>query len=280
MNNELIFRITDSKEILNISFEEKKRKNPQFSIRAWSKKLHFKNPSYLSEVLRGKRKMKPDFALRISSSLDLSEDGRRYFEALVFLENSTSQTEKEFYTSMLEKIRPQKQAERLDESVSSFKTWVYFFMDDITLLKDFRDDPVYLAKRLGPDVSPHIVELALKDALRIGLIKKNNRGKYERTKIAFIATNSPEERERAYEQYKKASWKRAEEAYLTQPIEKTRFAHFYLPIRKESFETIRQYLDEVRADIRKRFEATPGTAEEIYALELNLYKITLGDPSP
>jgi hypothetical protein len=87
------------------AFEHKKKKNDRFSIRAWSKQLGFANPSFLSDVLRGRRKLQIGLAEKIALNLKLPEDQRRYFEILVLRLNSRSELERSVYSTVLDSLK-------------------------------------------------------------------------------------------------------------------------------------------------------------------------------
>lgn len=87
------------------AFEHKKKKNDRFSIRAWSKQLGFANPSFLSDVLRGRRKLQIGLAEKIAINLKLPEDQRRYFEILVLRLNSRSELERSVYSTVLDSLK-------------------------------------------------------------------------------------------------------------------------------------------------------------------------------
>lgn len=285
MESTIIFQITDPREILVHAYQEKKERNPQFSIRAWAKKLGFRNPSYLSEVLNGKRNLTPDFALRIAPSLDLTEDQRRYFETLTYSVNAKDAGERAFFEALLTKLRPKVESRAIGlERSSRLRDLTHVTLDEMAALSDFREEANYLARRLGPDITPQMVEIAIKDLLEIGTMYRDTKGRLRHTQEDLTLGPSPtdlnevaQHRKTAIE-FKRKIWERAAKAYLEQPVDQTEFASFILPIKQADFHKIVEMVRYFAGKEFARFRASDGTADEVYCLDTRLFKLTLGAP--
>ena len=177
-----VFQYKNPNEILARAFEEKKAKNPLFSIRSWSKHLGFKTPSYLADVLSGKRKLKPNLALRLSESLGLERDGKEYFETLVFLENAQSDSEREFYQRAIDRITPQGETRQIEFPVID---WRDLHIEELPCLKDFKEDYEYLAKRTGLGHTAQALQLGIDRALKAGTLVRDKNGKIMRPQRVY-----------------------------------------------------------------------------------------------
>lgn len=270
-----IFRYHEPREILIRIFQDKKDRNPSYSIRAWARQLNFKNPSYLSDVINGKRKLKPELALRIAVGLNIPEDERRYFEALVYYSNATGPTERAFYQSIVNKFKPKKEVLLLGKDQRNFSHWVYGTMDELTTLKDFREDYGYLARRLGNDITPQLTELAMRHTMEMGSIRRAADGQLE--KIETVLPPAVGDVRRAAIMERKLLWARKEQAFLEQSEEESYFRVSYLPVRRKDVQKFHEELERFMLAMRTQ-QAEPGAADDVYMMELAFYKLTLGEP--
>lgn len=280
MESGKFFQQSDPREILVQIFQEKREKNPSFSLRAWSRQLGFRHPSYLSQVMRGKIRLQPKLAMKISRSLDISEEEKRYFEALVFYTNANTESEKEFFSATIKQFRPEKDLKEVESDYLIWiKSWVYWLMDEIIFLKDFRDDPAYLAKRIGHDVTPQMIALALKDMLEHGYVERGAKGRLVRPHVHYLPERDTLNKQKLYfEKVGKKFDERGEAARLMQPPNEVYFRSVARAIRRRDIPKIRERLNEFFLELRE-FDPRRGEADELFAFDIAFFKLTLGKPS-
>lgn len=104
---EKIFLFDDPIAFVHFAFAQKKIRNPRFSMRMWSRQMGYPNPSLLSDVMCYRRKLHSNLAIKMAQSLKLSDEQKHYFEVLVLSKHSRTETEKDIYNQVLEKIRNQ-----------------------------------------------------------------------------------------------------------------------------------------------------------------------------
>ncbi|OGQ23184.1 MAG: hypothetical protein A3I05_02820 [Deltaproteobacteria bacterium RIFCSPLOWO2_02_FULL_44_10] len=275
-----LFQYTDPREILVQIFQDKKERNPAYSIRAWARQLGFKTPSYLSDVLRGKTPLKPELALKIARILDVPEDERRYFETLVFHASASSDGEREFYEATLKKYRPDEQIKEFsNDFFDRAKSWVYWLTDEMIFLKDFRENYAYLAKRIGDDVTPQMVEIAMKEEEEIGLLQRNNKGEIIRKERYWVPLRDTVRKQNIYhEKVRRKFAERAVDACTSQPPEETFFLSSARPIRKKDIPKIKEFLMQMIRDLTQEFQPKQGDADEVFAVDVSFFRLTLGEP--
>lgn len=86
-------------------YEFKKSVDKNFSYGTWALQIGIKSRSFLRLVLVGKRRLTNDVAELISDKLELNPLERKYFLALVQIENSDQIAEKVIHNSSLQQIR-------------------------------------------------------------------------------------------------------------------------------------------------------------------------------
>lgn len=105
MHDDMMFRCERVVDVLNRLFQRKQAGSGELSLRAWAKQLGINQPSYLSEVLNGKKRISPSFLYRILPFLELDEQQRDYVECLCRIENTDDPMTKEFLRRQVIRIR-------------------------------------------------------------------------------------------------------------------------------------------------------------------------------
>ena len=138
-NHMKIFDYNDPTEYLLSVYNEKKKRNPSFSLRAWTKQIGLRHHAMLSMIFSGKRRLKPGIATKIKNSLDLNPIESRYFDMLVMFKNSDNQEEKGFYADILSGLRPEKTFSDLKLDVFRYiSDWYHTAIIEMTNLSDFK----------------------------------------------------------------------------------------------------------------------------------------------
>ena len=178
-----IFDFLDPQEYLCAVLQSKKSRNPRFSLRAWSRQLGFRNPSYLSAVLRKQRRLQPPLAASIAQNLRLNELERKRFELLVLRENARGPARQELYDKLLGQMGTGRQPSRVDlDRFQLIADWYHLVLLEMVELPDFCPNPEYLSRRLCGLVMPQLIGPALKRLMRLKLIRKKEDGSFERIK--------------------------------------------------------------------------------------------------
>lgn len=92
---------TDFKKILNRELESRMTRNPRYSLRAFAKDLKMA-PAFVSDVLKGKRGLSRQSALKISKKLSLSVSESEHFCDLVESLHARSKAAKQLALQRLE----------------------------------------------------------------------------------------------------------------------------------------------------------------------------------
>jgi len=275
MSEREIFQFENPRDIFAYVFHQKTQKNPQFSVRAWSKKLGFRNPSHVADVLKGRRNLTTDFGLRVSDSLDLSAEAKTYFETLVFYINASSTAEKNYYETILQKIKPTENKVAIEpDKFAVVKEWYYGVLDEMTCLADFNPDPAYLAKRLGGEVTPAAVQVALADLVRLRSIERMNKGGYVRPKRVYFRESGPTDEllNPILRKYQRQFIEKTLTALDEQTKAESYFRMSNIPIRRKHFEEFRSQIEDFVSEMNSR-ETTRG-ADEVYLLAVQFCRLT------
>ena len=190
-----VFEYVEPREYLSQVLVTKQKTNPRFSLRAWSKQIGFSSPSLLSMVLKGQRRLKPAQAVKVRKVLELKDQEARYFDFLVLYSNASSLEEKEFYTQVLKTLKPDSNFSTLElDKFRLISDWYHMVILEMVKLKDFKDDPLWISKKLEGHITSSQIKDAIERLIRLNLLTKNKKGRLERVhKRLSTPTDFPHE---------------------------------------------------------------------------------------
>jgi uncharacterized protein (TIGR02147 family) len=156
-------------------------KNPQYSIRSFSKKLKT-NPSVISEILNGKRSLSLKNGEKFLDCLSVDPIQKKHLlEALI--------TKKRQTTSATKKLKITDQDfELLDESIQFdvIANWYYFAILSLAETKNFTGDIKTIAARLR--IKQQQAQKAIDQLIHLGLLIQLRNGKIKTTGAKFRTT--------------------------------------------------------------------------------------------
>jgi uncharacterized protein (TIGR02147 family) len=154
---------------------EKIKKNPQFSLRAFSRMVDV-SPAVLSRILSGKRKLTFKIAVRIADAFMLGPGER---EVLYSFYLSTGKEE-----APTAKLKKEK--ELSIDCFNAMKEWYHYGITQLLYIENFREDHKWMAKMLG--ITELEVKLAVERLLRLEILDFNEEGKLFRTSTHMSTT--------------------------------------------------------------------------------------------
>lgn len=158
-------------------FEWKQNQNPGFSLRAWAKRMDFNNHSLLSLLLRGVRPITVAHLPHLQKGLSLHEQDWQYFEWLVRMHAAETETERNLYESKLRLAQqPNAMVYRDVEVFRYISQWIHAAILEMTELKDFSEDPVWIVKKLEFPTTVSEVRQALERLESLGLLVRTEHG--------------------------------------------------------------------------------------------------------
>lgn len=271
-----VFAFEDPVDFLNFQFRERQKRNPKFSLRAWSRQLGFENPSLLFQVLRRERKLKIELAGKLAGNLKLKGKPLKYFEIIVLKNASKSETEKRVYEAMIPKLRPKKFWAASSFSLELFSMaaeWYHWAILEMSELSDFDANEDFIQNRLNGSLDKKTIRAALDRLLRLGFLEKAKNGKLVRANPEnspnFLRNKVPSEAVRSYH---KQMIEKAKLAVDEQSIEERYLRGTTLPFKMADREKVEEILRNAHREILEL--AAKGDAEELYQLNTQFFRLT------
>ena len=274
-----------SVEVLRSIFVERKNKNAHYSMNAFARDLDL-SPSLLSRILNGSRALTLKQGLHLSAILDFSQAETNQF-ILSIVEGATKNAK------ISKRIRDQIQkngaqvetATHLQASsplytnfdVERFKTisrWYHLPILNLTFVKGFKNDPSWIARRLG--ITRAEAQEALERLLELGFLEETSDGAIKKTQAnLFFKTERSEAAMRQFHQ------QMIEKAKLE--LNKTESADFderlinsiTFACAPEHLKLLKKKIDEFQDEVLALTKSGPH--QEIYQLNCQLFPLTKKD---
>lgn len=262
----------DYRNTLHSHFEERRRRNPSYSLRAFARDLGI-SPERLSSVLNGKYGLSVESAKRVAKKLDLAEAQTELFCLLVEGEHARSQAARKMAKEKIESLTKEPTAHFLTlDAFQVIADWYHFAILELTLVSDFQSNLNWISKKLG--ISKVEAKLAIERLLRLELLEVDGSGGWKAsTETTFAPKGVPaQSKKRFLEQL----MIKAQKALFESAFEKRDYAASLYAIDSSKLPKIK---DEV-ASFRKKIASIlnqPGPKDSVYALNVQFFSVLEGE---
>lgn len=175
---EQVFSYRDYRAFLRDAFEEMKRTRRSFSHRAFARMAGFASSNFLLLVMQGKRNLSSDGIMKIARALKLKKEEAEFFENLVRYDQASTAAERQLHYGRIIANRRYAAARPLEKGQFEYYShWYVPAIRELVLLKDFQEDPEWIARQLSPQIPPREAAAALKLLLQVGLLVRDASGR-------------------------------------------------------------------------------------------------------
>lgn len=164
--------VLESTTLLKNKFEEIQKKNPQFSLRAFAKKVEI-SPGKISDILKGQYLISREMAKKIAEKIDFENVQKTRFLDAVELENTNFEDYRNFSKSLAEKetfyakeLNPLQD----DDEIQLLDHWTFYGMMAAFEIKDCDHTPAWLAQQMK--LSEDVVLERLHIMIGRGIVEK------------------------------------------------------------------------------------------------------------
>lgn len=152
-------------------FEARKQADSRFSHRLFAKRADISSPSFLKEVIDGKRGLTPSALDGVLKALSLSREEAEFFRELVRFEQAEDDADRNAAWERISASRRFREARRLEgASVRYLSKAHYPAIRELALLPDFVPDPAWIAGMIVPRITVAQAREALDTLLELGLL--------------------------------------------------------------------------------------------------------------
>ncbi len=243
-----VYGYTDYRAYLRAFYNHKKQSVRGYSYRAFSKAAGFTSPNFLKLVIEGKRNIGNDALGKFVKALHLNNQMGEYFTALVNMNQSKTDAEKEQWFLEIQKLTPHAKKRQLHvEEHQYLSHWLYPAIREMIALDDFSDDPYWIARRLNGNANVGEIAAAMKFLVEEGYIRKGVDGSYSANDNIVIT--SDEVKNLAIRNYHRQMMEQAKVSLESIAMSEREFAALTFTLPEKSMAELKSRLKAFRQDI-------------------------------
>jgi uncharacterized protein (TIGR02147 family) len=257
----------DFRAYLKDFFLFRKKVSLIFSHRKLAASLSLSSPSFMAEVLKGKKNLSQKLILKLGNVLQLSDRNFRYFDLLVKFNQSKGMEEKNHFFKELSKFRSSR-AKIIHEGQYKFYTkWYFSAVWSYFGYNQKENDPLKIAGEIFPSITPRQVNESIKLLLELNLIKKMANG-YTVTDN-HITTDYPF-RGMVAAKYNQVMIDMAKNALEKVPARSRQYNVLMFSISEKGFENIKERIRSFQEELREIVERDQKE-DRIFTLSMQLF---------
>ena len=246
-------------------FRARRARNPNYSLRAFARDLGMP-ASKLSQNLRGLCGISVAKAQVIADKIQMREDKRQLFLALVEAQHARSRVARQQAQSRLNDLRMECFTELDVNRFAVVRDWFCMAILEMIELSDFRPDVAWISKRLG--IPADVVREAVGRLQDVGLLEIHDSGWKQTSVDLEVPSGAPSKTVR---EYHRQILERAAEALEKVPVEEREFS-------SQTFAVSRGALPELKTlilDFQRRVSRLTAQAprDEVYCLAIQLFPL-------
>ena len=241
-----------------------KSKNPNFSLRAYAKKLSL-SPSALSEILNGKRKVSKKLAARIVEKMNL--DPTESHAVLNLFDNKTARLD------FVEQGHIPEAPANIDflklssDQFNLISEWQHFAILSLIETEDFKSDINWIAQRLS--ISATQAQTSVDRLIRLGFVFKKNKKFITNKQALLTSDNIPNQ---AVRKSHYSDLRLAEKALDNCPVDERDFTAITIPANKKNLAKAKKMIREFQDKLTLCLEQ--GPKDEVFKFTFYLYPLT------
>ena len=268
-----IYNYHHAHDFLRDCWKFKQSVEPDFSLMKFAGSLGLGSSASLSLMLKGRRPVPKKYLPDLTAIFDLKPKEVAYFDALLDKAKAKTLDQKVFYEERLKQLGQSSQNVMTElDSFHQLADPLHAMILEISTLKGFRPDPLWIARKLVGDYSISDVVQALNRLFRMGLLQKTQDGQWAKTNKHI--TNKPDVIDHGSQEYHKKVSNMAAELITKNKLSEREYNGYAFTMNEDRLPEAKKFIREFVGEFFKRFEADEGQGEKLYQLNLQLFKTT------
>ena len=264
-----IFGFFDYREFLRADFQERKAKNPQFSIRAMAARLGI-NSSTLIRIFNKQRRISRNLLPAFIKFLGLRSKEAEYFTRLVEFGQAKSEPERMAAYREIVRIRNGRTKEISESQYAFYEEWYYSALRELLRFFPFAGDYRALGQMLDPPITMHEAKRAMNLLLGLGLV--------ERSGDSFLVRDSNISTGEvwhgmAVQRFHHDTLAKAAEALERIPRHERDFSTMTMCCSSEGYKKVRELLKHTRGELT-RIEEGDRDRNQVYQINMQVFPLS------
>lgn len=268
-----LFDYFDYREFLQDYYLFHKNRNPAYSYRLFARKAKLGSPNYLKLVVDGKRRITDRTLFQFARGLGLSKDEEKYFRELVMYQEVSDPDSKEVHLrSLLKYQEKQRTPSPLKaDKIKFLLDWHHGVVRELINLKDFVEDPKWIAERLGGKITEAQAKESLELLIRLEILVRNKDGFLEQHEP--LLTSSDEVPSHVLRSLHRTYLRKAINSIFSVPIEKRELSGLIVSVPNHKVKELKEEIKEFRKKLNRKYGLDKNT-DDVYYAGLYLFPLT------
>lgn len=187
-----LFEYDNYRTFLEEYYSYMKKKKAAFTLKYFANKAGLNSASFCMYIIDGRRNLSYRTIPRFIQALELKGKRATYFENLVLMNQSVTIEDRERYATVLAKLRKTTKYFSLKKRQHAyFEEWYYPVIRELAAFAAWDGDFARLAKMVRPPITPDKAKKAVELLMDIGLLRRDDDGKYHQVDVAIDAEGLP-----------------------------------------------------------------------------------------
>jgi len=268
-----LFDYFDYREFLHDYYLFHKRKNSAYSYRLFARKAKLGSPNYLKLVVDGKRRITDRTIFQFARGLGLTRDEEKYFRELVMYQEVSDPDSKELHLRSLLKYQEKQRTPTAlkADRIKYLLDWHHAVIRELVLSKDFKEEPVWIAKRLGNKITESQARESLDLLIRLQFLTRNVDGKLEQKEP--LLTSSDEVPSHVIRSLHRTYLRKAINSIFSVPLDKRELSGLVVSIPSHRLREIKEELKEFRKKLNRKY-GLDKDGDDVFFIGLYLFPVT------
>lgn len=268
-----LFDYFDYREYLHDYYLFHKKKNVSYSYRLFARKAKLGSPNYLKLVVDGKRRITDRTLYQFARGLGLSRDEEKYFRELVmYQEVSDPDSKEQHLRSLLKYQEKQRTATPLrSDKIKFLLDWHHSVIRELVATKGFKEDPAWIARRLGGKISESQAKESVELLIRLHLVHRDSDGKLFQKEP--LLTSSDEVPSHVIRGLHRTYLRKAISSIFSVPMDKREMSGLIVSVPNHRLKEVKEEIKEFRRKLNRKY-GMDSDGDEVYFIGLYLFPVT------
>ena len=268
-----LFDYFDYREYLHDYYLFHKHKNSAYSYRLFARKAKLGSPNYLKLVVDGKRRITDRTLFQFARGLGLSRDEEKYFRELVMYQEVSDPDSKELHLRALLKYQEKQRTPALlrPDKIKFLLDWHHAVIRELVCTKDFKEDPVWIAKRLNNRITETQAKESIELMLRLHILQRTAEGRLEQREP--LLTSADEVPSHVIRSLHRTYLRKAINSIFSVPMDRRELSGLVVAVPNARVKELKEEIKEFRKKLNRKY-GLDKDADEAYFVGLYLFPFT------
>lgn len=271
-----LFEYSDYRQFLKDFYTTRKSDDKNFSYRAFSLKAGFGAPNIYHLVMTGKRNLTEESAIKFANTLELNKKEQQFFKILVSFNQSKTSESRRYFLEILHNIKKDKIGTPLKNTQFEYvSNWHYVVIRELVTLPHFKEDPVWISKKLNSKITVRQAREAIDKLLLLGLVKRNDDGRL--TQADDIVVTDSEMAKTAVYSFHQQMLSLAKDILASATTNNHEISGTTLAVSEKQFKELKRMIQEFHESVQIYMAKNPDVPKTVFQLNVQMFPLTAND---